>query len=897
LPPSSGIVTVMFTDLEASTALVSRLGDEAGYGLLREHEHVLREAFAAHAVRDVRGTGDGFVATFTSARAALACAVAIQRALERRNAAAPEPLRVRIGLHAGEVVADGGDLRGVALHVAARVMGLADGGEILATDAVRQIAAAGPEVAFSDRGTVSLRGVPERWRLHRVEWRDGAGAPPTRPAEVVGLGPPPPTPTIGREADIARVRALLLEAGTRLVTVVGPGGVGKTRLAVEVARALDHETADVAGFVELASVEDHRDVASTIARALAVEPRRGETPETALLRRLAYGESVLVLDNLEHLLDAVPLLASLLGACHGLTVLATSREPLALRAERVYRLEPLPLPPADAPADALLGVPAVALVVGIAQARAGPLPLSAGDAPHIAEICRRLDGLPLALELAAGRLGLLSPRELAERLARDARAVGTGPRDAPARQRTLRATLEWSHTLLTEEERTAFAAIAVFAGGASPAAAEEVTDAPLDVLDSLVAKQMVRSEAAPDGGRRLSMLETVRTFAREHLDARPDAAAIRDRHLRHFVPFAEEWRIAYLRDGSNETLARLDLELDNVRAALAWAAETGDAERALRLALALSPYTWVRRTREERTRWLAAGLALGERGVPPAILARALAEHAAELDHVGDHALAGATHARARVAAAAARDPAAMAEVELARAHAVLQLNRPDDARPHAERALDHAREARDPVLVANALMEVALCASTLADALGAADEAARTFRAHGNTRALAQLMGSLAYTAIYLGEDRVALRLVKEALEASDTLNEVAYASSNGGIAEALLGNAAAAASRFRRALEAARDAGVVEVFGEAVDGLAAVAALEGRDVRAARLHGAASAAGGDPHDPVIAERLERTIFAAARARLGDAAWEAAVAEGRALTRDEAFAVACADG
>ena len=319
----------------------------------------------------------------------------------------------------------------------------------------------------------------------------------------------------------------------RLVTLTGPGGVGKTRLAIDVARELEPQFPDGAWLVSLAATAQGEHVPSAIAQALDVTPVPGESATAATERFLGPKRGILVLDNFEHLLAAAPLVSDLLAGCPRLRVLATSREALQLQAEHRYAVSPLQVPEDGVP-EAVAQAAAGALFVERAQSRDQAFELTAANAEAIASVCRRVDGLPLAVELAAARMAVLGPEELDARLAQALDALGSGPRDAPARQRTLRATLEWSHRLLSAAEAEAFARFAAFAGGATVEAAEEVTGADVEVLEGLVEKNLLLRESG-----RLLMLETVRAYARELLERDDRGSEVRLRHCRHFVALAE----------------------------------------------------------------------------------------------------------------------------------------------------------------------------------------------------------------------------------------------------------------------------------------------------------------------------------------------------------------------
>ena len=433
--------------------------------------------------------------------------------------------------------------------------------------------------------------------------------------------PTPATALIGREHDVDRIASCLRETHIQLLTLIGPGGVGKTRLALAAAARVRDQFADGAYFVSLAPLAEHAELAGAIAVTLGVPVQGQEPPTQALLRFLAGKEVLLVLDNFEHLLAGVPLPAELLARCPGLMILATSREPLRVAAERLYSVDPLAVPPeGDAPLPGDQRYPSVALFLDRAVAHEPDFRLDRRSAPHIHHVCRRLDGLPLALELAAARVGVLEADELAERLD-DALALLTrGPRDAPARQRTLRATIDWSYRLLSDAERRAFGRMALFPGGVELAVAEQVTEASIDELDSLVAKQLVARHA-----RRLSMLETIREYALEKLDEDPGADMLRERLVLWCLTLAGEAAPRLRTRDRPASLARLDREMPNLRTALSWVIDGGRRDDALRLVAELGPYWSYSFRWQEGLRWTEAALERAGDAPPPLRAAALLA--------------------------------------------------------------------------------------------------------------------------------------------------------------------------------------------------------------------------------------------------------------------------------
>src|SRR5919198_4792448 len=543
----SGTVTFLFTDIEGSTWLLRRLRGRYA-GVLAEHQRLLRAAFDEYHGREVHTEGDAFFVAFARASDAIAAAVAGQRALAARAWPEAVEVRVRMGVHTGEAAIAMDDYVGLDVHRAARICSAGHGGQVLVSSSTRELAADElPQgVALKDLGEHRLKDLDRPEHLFQVVAGDlprdfpqlGSMSPSFGGAS--GL-PASPNRTIGRDDDVRAIVDRLSVRGVRLLTLTGPGGVGKTRLGLEAARVVQGVFADGACFVSLAALRRPEDVPTSIVDALAIVVLSGESAGQAAERFLAAKHLLLVVDNFEHLLAAAPFIAGLLGACPALAVLATSREPLRLQAEECYPVSPLALPARATPedADALARVDAVALFCARARAHDPDFGLDDANGAAVAEICRRVDGLPLAIELAAARCGLLSPGEIAQRLREALGVLGTGPRDAPARQQTLRATIHWSFQLLNGVERDAFTAFAVFAGGATPEAAETITGAGLDTLDQLVAKNLVVRDRQAGARSRLGMLETIRAYAAERFAAATNNEAVRERHYRYYLAVAQ----------------------------------------------------------------------------------------------------------------------------------------------------------------------------------------------------------------------------------------------------------------------------------------------------------------------------------------------------------------------
>jgi predicted ATPase/class 3 adenylate cyclase len=557
----TGTVTLLFTDVEGSTRLLHELGALAYADALAEHRRVLRDAFAAHGGVEVDTQGDAFFVAFTAAGDAVAAAAQGLVGLARG------PIRVRVGLHTGTPHATPEGYVGPDVHKAARIAAAGHGGQVLLSRETRERV----EGAFQDLGEHRLKDFADPVWIFQA---GDAQFPPLNTISTTNL-PRPASSFVGRERDLETLTALLRD-GARLVTLTGPGGSGKTRLAIETAAALVPDFRAGVFWVGLTSVRDAALVPDAIGQVLGA---LGGLAEHIGDRRL-----LLVVDNLEHLVDAAAALAALVERCPNLRLLVTSRERLRVRGEWAHPV--LALPEAEA--------------VELFCARAGSAP--DGDTRTL---CRALDCLPLAVELAAARTSVLSPRMILDRLSGRLDLL-RGGRDAEPRQRTLRATIEWSHDLLPGEERCLFARLAAFAGGCTIAAAEEVAEAGLDPLQALVDRSLIRHA---DG--RFWMLETIREFAAERLAASDEAGAVRARHAAYFLALGLR-QDAELRAGVPEEgpVAILEAEIDNLRATVDAALGAGAAEPVREITAALRMYWVVRGRYGEGRSWLERALAL-----------------------------------------------------------------------------------------------------------------------------------------------------------------------------------------------------------------------------------------------------------------------------------------------
>jgi predicted ATPase len=535
-----GTVTLLFTDIEGSTRLLHELGAE-GYGTaLTAHRRFLRAAFARHGGVEVDTQGDAFFVAFADAREATLAADEAQHAL------AGGPVRVRMGLHTGTPHIGPEGYVGEDVHLGARIAAAGHGGQVLLSKQTRELIAD----ELSDLGEHRLKDFGDPVWLYQLGTEH---FPPVKTISNTNL-PRPASSFVGREREVAEVGELLRDEA-RLVTLTGPGGSGKTRLAIAVAAELVPDFRNGVFWVDLAPLRDVPLVVESIAQTLGAKD--------GLAEHIAERQMLLVLDNLEQVIDAGPELATLVEACPNLRVLGTSRELLRIRGETEYPVPPL----------------ASGAAVELFAARSGLSP-----SETVAELCRRLDNLPLAVELAAARTSVLSPTQILDRLSKRLDML-KGGRDAEARQQTLRATIEWSHELLDADEKRLFARLAIFAGGCTLEAAEEIAKANLDILQSLVDKSLVRHT-----NERFAMLETIREYATERLEQSAEAGALRRSHGRYFLALSEEAEPHLLGPGADPWHDRLESEYGNLRAALDYADGSGETELGMRIAGAIAEF-------------------------------------------------------------------------------------------------------------------------------------------------------------------------------------------------------------------------------------------------------------------------------------------------------------------
>jgi predicted ATPase/class 3 adenylate cyclase len=798
----SGTVTFLFTDIEGSTKLLHELGPDEYAQALAEHRRILRDWFGAHGGVEVDTQGDAFFVAFPTAPGALAAAH------EARDALARGPIRVRMGLHTGKPHLTEEGYIGQDVHKGARIAAVGHGGQVLLSQETRELL----EVDLTDLGEHRLKDIDEPVAIFQL----GAERfPPLKTISNTNL-PRPASSFVGREKEVEEVAALL-QNGARLLTLTGPGGSGKTRLAIEAAAELVPEFKAGVFWVGLAPLRDPELVSETIAQTIG--------SKDGLAEHIGERELLLLLDNLEQVVEAAPELAALIETCPNLKLLVTSRELLRVRGEIEYPVLPLADPEA----------------VELFCARAGAKP---DETVH--SLCHALDNLPLALELAAARASVLSPRQILERISARLDLL-KGGRDADPRQQTLRATIEWSYDLLAPGEQRLFARLAVFAGGCTLETAEEVAHADLDTLQSLVDKSLLRCAQ-----ERFWMLETIREYATERLEESGGADDLRRRHAEHFLALAEEAE-PHLPADRREWVERLEREHDNLRSALDELEASGKTQHALRLAGALSRFWFTKGHLLEGRRRLESALRADER--PTGARAKALVKAS----------LMGGQNARV------------LAEEGLA-------LNR----------KLGEAWGiAQSELALASALTE-----DDMPRARQLYDRSARRFRELGDEHHALIATRSLAWACINLGERERGRALHEENLRRARALsNERIEAITLGALAMHAVedGRIEDAVPMLKESHRLHRELG--DPIQSAIDVLrfAALLTAEGRAVTAAKVFSSSDALceeiGFDLRgwDPEFVEGTLTNI----REQLDEAAFAEAWEQGRTLTADEAVALA----
>lgn len=613
--PPSGTVTLLFTDVEGSTRLWE--GQPAAMRTaLEQHDRLLSEVIENHRGYVFYTGGDAFGAAFAAPSDGLAAAITIQRDLQR--ASWPDEtgaLRVRMALHTGQPEERDGDYLGPPVNRVARLLSAGHGGQILLSLATQELVRDG----LPDGTGLTELGQHRLKDLFRPETIFQVTAPELESEfpELVTLDsqrtnlPSQATPFIGRQRELAALTDLLSNDDVRLVTLTGPGGIGKTRLSLQVAADLLDEFEDGVFFVELAPITGSDLVDTAIAATLGMRQAVDESLLDTLIRSLRRKQLLLVIDNFEHVIEAAPVVGDLIAGAPGLKILTSSREMLRVYGEHEYPVPPLGLPEESRSQTAAVisQYEAVSLFIQRAKATQPDFEIAEDNAPAIAEICARLEGLPLAIELAAARVRLFEPEMLLARLSDSLKTLTGGARNLPRRHQTIRNAIEWSYDLLDDDERALFARLGVFRGGRSVEAIEAVCgpDLAIDIwdgLESLLNKSLLRREQGPEGEPRFVMLETIHAYASERMADSDEADELRKRHAEYFAAMAEQASTRLTGHEQGMWLNRLTLDYENMRKAMDWTLGGGDVQTGLRLVGALGGYWRYKSHLQEGQRWL-----------------------------------------------------------------------------------------------------------------------------------------------------------------------------------------------------------------------------------------------------------------------------------------------------
>jgi predicted ATPase/class 3 adenylate cyclase/DNA-binding CsgD family transcriptional regulator len=953
-----GTVTFLFTDIEGSTRLLRRVG-ESYVDVLEACRHLQRKAFHLFHGHEVDTQGDAFFVAFARASDALSAAVDIQRSLASQVWPERIAVRVRMGLHTGEPQLTSEGYIGLDVHRAARIMSAGHGGQILLSQTTRDLVEHDlPNVvSLHDLGIHRLKDLEHPSHLYQLVVEGfPVDFPPLKTLDLHTHNLPVQlTPLIGREREVAAVELLLHREDVRLLTLTGPGGAGKTRLGLQVAAELIEEYSDGVFFVNLAPIHDPVFVIPAIAQTLTVRENGGQPLFELLKAALRDKQILLLLDNFEYVVNAAISLTELLAACPRLKIMVTSRMALHMQAEQEFAVPPLTLPdPRHVPSRiALSRYEAVALFVLRVQTIIPDFQITNANAPVITEICLRLDGLPLAIELAAARMKLFSPQALLARLGQRLHILTGGAHELPERQHTLRNTIEWSYHLLGIEEQRLFRQLAVFSGGCTLQAVEAMSAAAgkqdayiLDVMTSLIDKCMVqriiqRVEEEP----RFVMLETIREYGLEVLAASGETEVTQRIHAEYFVQYAEE--AAKEVDGPQqaEWFERLEQEHENVRNVLKWSLEPTPAKEtkhrltiALRLAGALRKFWVVRGHIAEGLSYLEKVLAKGEGIISTSQRARALDQAGGFARFLGDlnraeELLRESLQLRRELADA--RGIAATLN-----RLGMVAIGRYDfpAARSLTEEALALFKEQGDQTRIPWALSQLAEIACEQGNYIQASslcEECLARYKAQGNTievgNSLCQLgrvhllsggdleeahalfneglallrdVGDDASYALAFAGHIILLRgdLFTAHLQAEESISKARETGDpeNLAIALALLGRVktiqgdlAVAFACYKESLTIANQVQLKGVLASDIEGLAAVFVVQGAFAWAARLWGAAEAlreAAGTPLPPIYRHEYEQSV-AAAHSQLGKQLFLAAWAEGRNMIMEQVLA------
>jgi predicted ATPase/class 3 adenylate cyclase len=775
----TGTVTFLFSDIEGSTERWERYRDAMAAAIAR-HDALLRSMLEQHGAYVFKTVGDAFYAAFARPEEAIAAALDVQRALADQDFSAVGGLRVRMAVHTGSANERDGDYFGPALNRVARLLAIGHGGQVLVSGTSTDLlqGTMPPQSSLHDLGTHRLKDLAQPEQVYQLV---AEGLAQSFPA-LLSLDrlpnnlPPQLTSFVGREKEIAEIVELLGQY--RFITLVGTGGAGKTRCAIQIGGDLLDGSGDGVWLAELAPISDSSLVASVIAETLGVKGEPNKPALEAVVAFLKRKRLLLILDNCEHVIDETRnVVDDILRSCPEVRILATSREGLNIAGERVYRMPSLPVPRAGehVASDAEQRYGAVALFVDRAVASDARFTFSDENAPHVAEICRRLDGIPLAIELAAARVKVLSPHQLAQKLNERFRVLTGGNRRALPRQQTMRALVDWSYDLLAEDERTLFRKLGVFAGGftletAVAVCGEETIDeiAILDMLSSLVDKSLVQAEPA-GSGTRYRLLESMRQYARERMEERGEHLAVAHAHAVAFCDLAEQLRDQYERVTNRAWLSQAQPELENLRAALEWAlTQRGDVALAQRTIGAMR-WMWYFLAPAEGRQWVRMATDAADASTPETTLA-ALELAAAHLDLALTQRKVGYEEAQRAVARMKALgDDRGIAEALRIAGSALMPIGGHEAGEVILREALELAQRLGMRKLVGRIYLGLGGTRAFGGDIAGARtyySEAMSMARANGDDHALIIVADNLAEAEYRGGDAAAALRIAEEVIE-----------------------------------------------------------------------------------------------------------------------------------
>jgi predicted ATPase/class 3 adenylate cyclase len=927
----TGTVTFLFTDIEGSTKRWELYPQQMRSALSR-HDTLLREAIESSGGYIFKTMGDAFCAAFASPHDALGAALSLQRSLANEEWPIEiGGMRVRAALHTGVVDEQGGDYFGQPVNRVARLLSTGHGGQTLLSDSTYELVRDNlPTVQLSDLGEHRLKDLIRPEHVYQVV---AVGLPAmfpllktldNRPNNL----PVQPTLLVGRENEVAEVVALLRREGARLVTLAGTGGTGKTRLSLQVAAEMLDQLSDGVWFVELSALTDHNLVLPTIAGVLGVKETSGQPLIETLKGYLKEKEVLLVLDNFEQVVDAALHITQLLAACPKLKILVTSRVPLRLRGEKEYPVPPLLLPdhrPGHLPPlERLTQYDSVRLFIERASDIKTDFKVTNESAPAVAEICVRVDGLPLAIELAAARVRLFTPEALLSRLSSRLNVLTGGARDLPARQQTLRGAIDWSYDLLDDGEKQLFRRLAVFIGGSTPEAIEAVCNADRDLqidvlegVESLVTKSLLRQDAGSNGEPRFMMLETIHEYAREKVEEIGETEGLRREHALYFMKLCEEADIQFRGANLPEWLDKIQSEQDNIRALLQWAleAENGDLETGMRTAGSLSRFWGKRGNWQEGRNWLTR-LLMSDSGMSSDMQFSAISsmQQSRTIGRAKALGAAASFQGERELALSLATDALTLArELDFKQGiadglhglgyylHIAGNL---EECLPFYRESLDISRQLHDYQGMTNNLARLGDVAAEREDYVSAKalyEEALSLNRRVGNKSGISACLSGLGEMARLQGDHESAEGYYEQALGIGREIrsrNTILDLVGNLGHVRLHRGDVQAAYDLFSEGLRLAEQQGAWDYVDNYFIGMAGVQAYRQQPRTAATLFGVVDQlkeAAGIPIQPADRQEYEHYL-AVASVQLDPNTWNTLWMEGRAMSMEQALAYALED-